>query len=159
MKQAEFAKWLKCIVLISVFVGLVLSGLIIPALGSDAVGMNPELGYMYWPCLIFIRIMAIPFFVALWKVWLICDEISKDNSFCKQNTQRLKFISKLAILEVLLYFAAAIVLLILNLLHPSLLLIVLFIMFIGISIAVVTAALSHLSEKASSLKQENDLTI
>ena len=159
MKQLELAKWLQRIIILSAFVGLFLCFILAPWLGRDTVAMYPELSYMYLPCLIFIWITALPFYIALWKLWLISCEISKDNSFCKENAHSLKLISKLALLECLLYLAAIIFLLILNLLHPSILLMALFIMFVGISMAVASATLSHLVEKASDLKQENDLTI
>ena len=58
-----------------------------------------------------------------------------------------------------MYFAGMVVLMILNLLHPSILLMALFIIFVGVSIAVVAAVLSHLVEKACELKEENELTI
>ena len=159
MKRKELAKWLKMVIVFAALIGMFLCVIIVPALGHDAVSMYPELYYMYWPCLIFIWITAIPFYFALYKAWLICQEISKDNSFCTENAQRLKEISKLALFECILYLAATIILFILNLLHPSILLMTLFIIFVGISIAVVSAALSHLVEKASELKKENDLMI
>ncbi len=159
MKQKELAKWLKLVVSFAALTGALLCFVVAPALGRDAVLMNPELDYMYWPCLIFIWITAVPFYFALYKGWLICREISKDNSFCQENAQRLKDISKLALSECILYLAGAIILFIRNLLHPSILLMTLFIIFVGISIAAVSAAISHLVEKASELKKENDLTI
>lgn len=159
MKQKELAKWLKLLIAFAALIGAFLCLIIVPALGHDAVLMYPELDYMYWPCLIFIWITAIPFYFALYKGLLICQEISADNSFCTENAQRLKEISKLALSECILYLAAMIILFVLNLLHPSILLITLFIIFVGISIAIVSAALSHLVEKASELKEENDLTI
>lgn len=109
--------------------------------------------------MIFIWITAVPFFSALYKALLICQEISNDNSFCQDNAGRLQEISKLALSECILYLAATIILFILNLLHPGILLITLFIIFVGISTAIASAALSHLTEKASELKKENDLTI
>ena len=130
-----------------------------PFLGLEMKFMYPEFGYMFWPCLIFVWVTAIPFYIGLYKGWLICGEFAKDNSFCKENVQRLKDISKLALLECILYLVAMIILLVLNLLHPSVLLMTLFIIFVGISVAVVAATLSHLVEKARELKEENDLTI
>jgi hypothetical protein len=159
MKQKELAKWLRIIIVFAALTGAFLSFVIAPALGREAVLMNPELEYMYWPCLIFIWITAVPFYFSLYKGWLICQEISNDNSFCQENAQRLKEISKLALSECILYSVAMIILFVLNLLHPSILLMTLFIIFVGISIAVVSAAISHLVEKASELKKENDLTI
>ncbi|MFA9379880.1 MAG: DUF2975 domain-containing protein [Acetanaerobacterium sp.] len=159
MKQAELARWLQWMVAVIALAGLAMCFLIAPALGSDAARMNPEFKYMFWPCLVFIWISAVPFYLALWKTWQICGDISRDNSFSWKNAERLKFISKLALFDCLLYMAAAIVLFIMNLLHPSILLMVLFIIVVGISIAAVSAVLSHLVEKAGALRQENDLTI
>jgi len=159
MKRKELAKWLKLVIAFAAFIGVFLCFVIAPALGHDAVSMYPELDYMYGPCLIFIWVTAVPFYLALYKGLLICHEISADNSFCTENAQRLKEISKMALSECILYLAAMVILFGLNLLHPSILLMMLFIIFVGISIAVVSAALSHLVEKASELKEENDLTI
>ncbi|SHJ81495.1 Protein of unknown function [Clostridium amylolyticum] len=159
MKQIELSKWLKFVIAFAAFIAAILCLLIVPALGKEAVLMNPELDYMFWPCLVFIWVTAIPFYIALYKAWLICQEISKDNSFCIENSKSLKLISKLALLECILYLAAMFILLILNLLHPSIILGVLFIIFVGISIAIASATISHLVENASELKKENDLTI
>lgn len=159
MKQKELAKWLKLVITFAVLIGVFLCLVIVPTLGHDFALMYPEFDYMYWPCLIYIWITAVPFYFALYKAFLICREISADNSFCTENAQRLKEISKLALSECILYLAAMIILFVLNLLHPSILLIMLFIIFTGISIAIISAALSHLVEKASELKKENDLTI
>lgn len=159
MKQKELAKWLKLVIAFAALIGVFLCLVIVPTLGHDFALMYPELDYMYWPCLIYIWITAVPFYFALYKAFLICREISADSSFCTENAQRLKEISKLALSECILYLAAMIILFVLNLLHPSILLIMLFIIFAGISIAIISAALSHLVEKASELKKENDLTI
>lgn len=159
MKQKELAKWLKLVITFAALIGVFLCLVIVPTLGHDFALMYPEFDYMYWPCLIYIWITAVPFYFALYKAFLICREISADNSFCTENAQRLKEISKLALSECILYLAAMIILFVLNLLHPSILLIMLFIIFTGISIAIISAALSHLVEKASELKKENDLTI
>lgn len=159
MKRIELVKWLKLVIVFAGLIGAFLCLLIAPALGQDTALMYPEFDYMYWPCLIFIWITAVPFYFALYHAWLICQEISKDNSFCIENAKRLQDISKLALSECILYLAAAVLLFILNLLHPSILLFTLFIIFVGISISIASAALSHLVEKAAELKKENELTI
>lgn len=159
MKQFELAKWLKTLIIISALIGLVLCFVIVPIIGKDAVLMNPDLEYIFYPSLIFIWITGIPFYIALWKSWSIASEIGKDRSFCKENADSLKTISRLALVECVLYFSAIISLLILNLLHPGLLLMALSIIFLGVAVAVAAAALSHLVEKANRLQEENDLTI
>ena len=159
MKQNEFAKWLKFIIITKAIIGLFFCFLIVPGLGSDIASANPEFSYMFMPSLMFIWITAIPFYLALWKSWCICCEISQDNSFSEKNAKALKYISRLALVECILYLFAMVVLLFLNLLHPSILLISLFIIFVGISVGIVSAVLSHLVQKANDIKQENDLTI
>lgn len=159
MKQMELAKWLKLVIAFAALIGLFLCFVIAPALGHDAVLIYSELDYMFWPCLIFIWITAIPFYFALYKAWSICKEVAKDNSFCLENAKGLKDIGKLALFECILYLVGMIILFSLNLLHPSILLIILFVIFMGGSIGIVSFTLSHLIKKASDLKEENELTI
>ena len=159
MERKELTKWLKIVTVLTGLIGLFLCFVVAPLLGLEMKFMYPEFSYMFWPCLIFIWATGVPFYIALYKGWLICGEFANDNSFSRENVQRLKEISKLALLECILYSAAMIILIVLNLLHPSILLMILFIIFVGISIAVMAATLSHLVEKARELKEENDLTI
>lgn len=159
MKQVELARWLKGIVLITGIIGLIACTFIVPSFGNDAVLENSELDYMFYPCLIFIWLSAIPFYIALWKAWGIFNEIAKDNSFSDENAMTLKSISKLALSEGLWYFVGLAILLILKLFHFGLFFIILLIIFAAIAIAVIAAALSHLVKKASDLKQENEYTI
>lgn len=159
MKRKELAKWLKLVIIFAALLGLFLCFVIAPAIGRDFASTYPELGYMFWPCLIFIWITAVPFYFALYKAWMMSKEISKDNSFCFENAKRLKVIGKLALSESILYLVGMVILLTLNLLHPSIFFIIMFIIFVGVSIGIVSFTLSHLVEKASELKKENDLTI
>jgi len=159
MERKELTKWLKLVIAFAALLGALLCLIIAPLLGREIAFEYPEFSYMFWPCLIFIWITAGPYYLALYKGWRICQEIENDNSFCHGNVERLKDISRMALIECMLYLAAMVVLLILNLLHPSILLMILFIIFVGVSIGVIAAVLSHLLEKARELKEENDLTI
>lgn len=159
MKRKELAKWLKIVIIFAALIGLFLCFVFIPIFGIETAATYPELDYMFWPCLIFIWITAVPFYISLYKVWLITNEISKDNSFCLKNSKRLKDIGIMALSESLLYFLGIIILSSLNLSHPTIGLAMVIITFVGISIGVVCFTLSHLVEKASKLKDENDLTI
>lgn len=159
MKQFELSKWLKGLVIITGTLVLIILLFLVPSIGKSAVELNPELDYMYYPCLIFILITAVPFYLGLWKSWGICCEIAKDNSFSEKNAISLKFIGNLALLDGFLYFIGLIVLLLLKVLHPGIFIVLLFIIFFTIALAVVFASLSHLVKKASDLKQENDYTI
>lgn len=159
MKREELARWLKLVIIFAALLGLFLCFVYAPGIGHDYVSMYPELDYMFLPCLIFIWLTAVPFYFTLHKAWLICQEISRDNSFCSGNAKRLKVIGKLAFSECILYLAGMIILCTMNFLEPGVFFIIMFIIFVGVSIGIVSATLSHLVEKASKLKEENDLTI
>ena len=68
-------------------------------------------------------------------------------------------ISYLAGADTIALISGNIVLLILNINHPSVFLVFLMIGIIGIGISVAAAVLSHLIQKAANLQDENDLTI
>lgn len=159
MKQAEMAKWLRIMVLFTGAVGLVFLVLVVPRLIQEVAGDEPRLFYLVRPGFYFCWVTAVPIFVMLYKVWQICGEISRNNSFSHRNALLLRDISLLCLLDCAIYLVAGIVLLALG--HFDLLVLGLLfgIILIGIFVAVVCAALSHLTDKASVLKNEHDLTI
>ncbi|MCI6736899.1 DUF2975 domain-containing protein [Intestinibacter sp.] len=159
MKQNELARSLKLFISLTCIILAIVALVIVPIFGRDIASEYPEYSYMFYPCLIFIWITAIPFYGALFEGWKISNEINNDNSFSKKNMDSLNKIRRYALSECILYFIGAIILLFLNLLHPSILIIILFIIFVAMCISVFTAVLAHLVQKACDLKDENDLTI
>ena len=59
----------------------------------------------------------------------------------------------------LLVFLGNLILTFLNMNHPGILLISLMVIFLGISVSIAAAALSHLVLKAAVLQEQSDLTI
>jgi Protein of unknown function (DUF3036). len=159
MKQKELSRWLRAIVIVCWIGCVVLAGLVMPWIARDAARMNPELAYLLWPGLIIFWVAVVPVIIALAEAWNIFVEIGKDNSFCTENAKRLRFISYLAVGDTALTIIAAAVLVVLDALHPGVLLMMLAVVIFGIAAAVSCAALSHLTAKAAALKAENDLTI
>lgn len=159
MKQNELAKSLKVFLSLTCIILAIVSLVVVPLIGRDIASDYPEFSYMFYPCLIFIWITMIPFYGSLFEGWKISNEINKDNSFSRKNLNSLNRIRKYALSECILYFLGAIILLFLNLLHPSILIIILFIIFVAMCISVFMAVLAHLVQKACDLKDENDLTI
>jgi len=147
MKQFKLSKWLKTLVIMTGVFGIITFSLIVPTIGKSALELNPELDYMYYPCLAYILLSFIPIYIGLWKSWGICCEIAKDNFFSEKNALSLKFIGNLALLDGLLYFIGLVILLFLNLLHPCIFIALLFIIFFSIALAAVFASLSHLVKK------------
>lgn len=160
MKQKELAAALKGIVILCLLAGIVLCGLLIPSIGMNVASGNPEVAWMFWPCLTALWITCLPVLAVLALVWRIATEIGRDNSFCVKNARRLKWICCLALADTGVYLVGAIVLFALfRGLPPFLLLPFLAVIFVGVAIAVVAAVLSHLIQKAAELKADQDLTI
>lgn len=159
MEKKDTGKWLKVIILMAGLISLVLAFVLAPLLAKELIASNPQLKYLFWPSLIFIWVTAIPLFISLYLFYLISQEIMLDNPFYIKNSIRLTIVSKLALLEAALYLFALITLIILGVFYISLLLIIIIIMFIGLAMAVITAILAHLVDKARRIEIENELTI
>lgn len=159
MEQSSLSKWLKSIAIGIGTIGLIIYFCIIPLWGKELVRANHELARCYFPWLIFIWITGIPCFLVLIEFWKICCEIGRDNSFSKQNINSLKRISQLLIIDSIILFVGNVILFFAHMNHLGVALIMLFIMFAGIAVAIGSASLSHLVLKAYKMKEENDLTI
>lgn len=160
MNQKELAAALKVILLMCLLAGLVLCGLLIPSIGREIAAENPEVAWMFWPCLAALWITCLPVLAVLALVWRIATQIGRDNSFCVENARRLKWICCLALADTGVYLAGAVVFFILfRGLPPFLLWCFLAVILVGVAIAVVSAILSHLIQKAAELKADQDLTI
>lgn len=159
MSQKNLSKWLKGIIAGMAVCGAIIYMYLIPVWGRDLVEANPEFSNCYIPWLAVLLISAIPCYWGLYFGWKIAAEIGKDNSFSRENASYLKNISMLAALDSVYFFGANLVLMLLGMNHPGIFLLSLFVVFAGIAVTVVAAALSHLVKKAADMKEENELTI
>lgn len=160
MGQKSLSKWLKFIIVGTGICGLAVYALAIPALGRTiAASANGEFDYCFWPWLIFIWGTGIPCYAVLFFAWKIAANIGLDRSFSSANARLLKWISVLAAFDSAVVFVGNLVFLLLDMNHPSVVLLSLIVIFAGIAIAVATAVLSHLVLKAAVLQEQSDLTI
>lgn len=159
MKQKTLARWLKGIIFGMGVCGLVVYFLLIPHIGKAMAEEIPEFQNRYRPWLLFLWITAVPCYGVLILAWKIAARIGKDLSFTVQNAVYLKWISILAAGDTLFFFLGNVVLLILNLSHPSVVMASLIVAFFGAAVTVSSAVLSHLVLKASSLQEQSDYTI
>ena len=159
MEQRKMVTWLKFLVIFVAICGLILCTVVIPVVGRELSGMSPELGRYFKPWVTFVWVLAIPCFAALVHAWMIFSNIEKDKAFSMENAKHMEKISYLAGADTIALISGNIVLLILNMNHPSVFLVFLMIGIIGIGISVAAAVLSHLIQKAANLQDENDLTI
>ena len=159
MSQKELSRWLRAVVIVC-WCGCALLGLLlVPALAAETAELNPELAYLKWPCLIFFWCALAVVIAALAYAYRIFAEIGRDNSFCITNARRLRIISHLALGDTVAWLVFMVVLTILAPMHPVVFLLMLAVLIAGTAVAVAAAALSHLTLKAASLQDENDLTI
>ena len=132
---------------------------VLPGVGSWMVDLAPEFGGYFWPWLIFLWILSVPCYMALWMAWKIFTDIEKDKAFTMENAKRMGNVSFLAAADAVLLVVGNVVYLILHMNHPGVLLASFFIALVGIAIAIAAAMLSHLIRKAARLQDESDWTI
>lgn len=159
MDSIKFAKWLKVIVIGTGICGVMIYFLLLPQWGRDIAVSYSSYTDAYWPWLIFLWISAIPCYATLVCCYRIASEIGKENSFCSKNAELLRIISLLAAADTVYFFLGNLVFLFLHLSHPGIILLALIVVFIGISVTVAAAALSHLVYKAAKLQEDNEYTI
>lgn len=160
MKQGEMAVWLRYLIVFTAVVIAAFMGLAVPQLlWRLEQTASPSLLPLLKPCMLFFWVTSIPAFIALGKAWQICGAIADNKSFSRKNAALLWDISKLCLLDSLLYLIAAVFIVYAGFKDIFVLLLFFGFVFLGVFIAVVSAALSHLTEKASAIEQENDLTI
>lgn len=159
MKQKELSIWLKFLVTVAGLMGLFLCFWFAPVYGRMLAQKEAHLAKLFWPCLIYIWIAAIPVYLALYEAWQIFTNIGRDQSFIRENVHRLKRITRLSIVEVVLYFGAAVILLWVDLVSIQIFIVIFIILFASMFVSVCASVLSHLVSKSMELQEENDLTI
>lgn len=159
MKQPALALCLKiCTVVIALIAAVVLYH-ILPTSVDVCLEDFPAYAWLALPSKVLIYLSSIPCAVALVAFFLICTEIGRDNSFCRANVKRLILIAACAICGVLFCTAESLLLFCAGALHPSIALLSIVISIFGMTVSAAASILSHLVEKACTLREEHDLTV
>ena len=159
MEQKGLSAWLKLILVGVGICGLVVYFVVFPSYGESLVSDYPEFSNRFWPWLIFLWISGIPCYVVLLFGWKIATNIGRDQSFSNANAKYLKWIAWFAAGDGIFFFVGNIVLLFTNMSHPGIALFSLLVVFAGVAVAVASAVLSHLVQKATVLQEQSNLTI
>jgi len=159
MKQNELSLCLRGVVLLIGAAVIFLAAVFIPLLGDNLALLYPGFERHYTACVVYVWLTLLPFLSALGIAWRIFSDIGRDMSFSLKNANRLRLICYLALADTLLYIIGAGILAMFSALHPGVLVVILCVIFMGFSLCIASAALSHLCRKAALLKDENDLTI
>lgn len=159
MTQTKLFKWLKLMIFVVGFCGLILFFYVLPNFGRDIAVANPQFSGWYWPWLIFLWCTGVPCYIVLFLGYKIAQDIGKERAFSFKNAFRLMNICKLAAVDCFVFFGGNVVFLLLDMNHPSVVLLSFFVVIVGMAVAVTSAVLSHMVYKAALLQQENDMTI
>ena len=159
MEPVKLAKWIKLVLAGAGLCGLFVYAAILPAFGLSLVAQYPELGYCYRPWLIFLCLTGVPCYVALALGWRIAGNIGRNRSFCMENAGFMRWIAWLAAGDAAFFFLGNLALWLGSMNHPSVMLASLLVVFAGVAVTIVAAALSHLIRKAADLQTQSDLTI
>ena len=145
MKQKKLANLLKLMSIGVGVCGLFVYAMVIPPLGRTM--------------LFAVMLTASPFYVALVHSWKIMSNIANDDSFTIENADLLAKIASLARIDSVFLLAWSVLFFTIKLINLQILVVSLFIVFIGIVVAAIFAVLSHLVLRAADLQDQYDLTI
>ena len=159
MEQKNMAVLMKIVIVIMGIVGIICFADIIPGLGRYFVDEYKEFSGWYMPWLIFLDLLAIPFYAILVLGWIVSSEIGRDKSFSDKNAKLIKAASVITLSASVYFFVGNMVLFFLQKNHPGVILASILVVFVGFAVTVGFALLSHLIMKAAKLQEQNDLTI
>lgn len=159
MKPNTLSKCLKASTIFMGICGIFFDFYCLPLIGKFLVSGDPKLDSYYLPWLFLILFVSIPYYIILVFAWRLFCYIGKHQYFTFQNAIILKWISSLALGDVLFFFFMNIVYLFLNINHPSVVLLSLLIAILGFCFFIAATALSHLTFKAAKLQEFSDSAI
>lgn len=145
MKQKKLANWLKVMIVGVGICGVLLAIFVLPLFGKTVLTLG--------------LLTGLPCYLALWFSWMIMSNIANNQSFTMINARYLKNISTLATIDVIFLLAWNVILFGWKYRDLHMFLVCLLIDFMGIVIAVIFAALSHLVGRAADLQEQSDYTI
>lgn len=158
MKKSNIL-FLKAAVIIIGMVILILFIFLLPRLANETAEIYPEFAYLKYPVLYGMYVTGIPFYIALFKAYMLLNIIREGNAFSDNSVIILKGIKKCAISEVILYALLFIYLITQSAMNPPIAIILLAIIFAAFTISVFAGVIQELLKTAIEIKTENDLTV
>lgn len=160
MKQRELALALKVVDVIALACSIAAIFYLVEKIGTL---LNPVEGnagsLLRHAALPFGILTCLPLIVIATLAWKLFNELARDNSFCRENAQRLRTIGFVAGVEALLFIIAAAAIAIFGSISLDAFADFTVIIIACGALTIVAFTLSHLFAKASALQDENDLTV
>ena len=132
---------------------------VLPLYGTNLALKYPALAHCYYPWLFFLWISSAPCLAILVIIWIVSKAIKQEQVFTITTARLVKISAVILFSYICFFFAGNTVFLLLNMSHPLVLLISIFINVFGVSLAVLAAVLSRYLTKAAKLQEEVDSTI
>jgi hypothetical protein len=134
-------------------------GVILPNMGSNFVQANPEFAHWYTPWLLFLWAAALPCFAIFVYIWKASTAVKEEKVFTMYTARLVKMGAILLFTSAGILLCGNILFLFLEMNHPSIILLSLFLVILALALAVCAAALSRYLTKAAILQEEADGTI
>ena len=161
MKQKNMSRLLQALLLIAGLLGAVFFFAFLPFYGRELVQCAPEYAALFWPCLVWAWLFALPIFGAMIPGWRIFGSISAPGgAFTRKNSRDMQRISVLAFADALVFPAGMLTIGIMGAgSAPLTIVITPMVVFCCAAVGVVCYVLSRLIGDAAALREENDMTI
>ena len=161
MNKVSLSRQLKVILLFILIFVIVVFSVIVPAIGKTIERSNPEYAFAFMPCLVWSWCFAMPIILAFIPAWQVFSSVgSEAGCFVKENVKRFKNIAMLAYLDAIIFPLGMIAVGLLGAWQPGLTIIITpAVIILSVCVARVFQILAKITEEASELKEEHDLTV
>lgn len=161
MNRISLSHQLKLILILLLLFVLIIFAMVVPVIGKSIEANNPEYAFAFIPCLIWSWCFAVPIILSFVPAWQIFSSVgSEEGCFIKENVKRLKSIALLAYLDALIFPLGMIIVGFLGAGQPGLTVIITpAVIIAAVCVARVFQILANITEEASDLKEEHDLTV
>ena len=159
MDMKKLARVLQLALIGAAVLGVAVFFVAVPLIGREIAQANPEYAVAYWPWQIFLWLCSVPCFMSLVPGWQVFGRLAQKNAFCRENGVDMKIIARLAFFDTALFIVGNAVMAGFGWHHPGYLLMAAVVGGCGAVIGVVAQVLGMLVLEATSMREENDLTI
>jgi len=159
MSSKTLGNLMKVSVLAAAACGLFLCLYVVPSWGYGVIESNQEFSGWFWPWLVFAWLFSLPCFAILGYVWKVAGAVIEDTVFTTKTAKWVKIGAILLLSDAAFLFVGNVILLLLNMNHPSVLLFSIIGSVFAIALALLAAVLSRYLTKAAVLQEECEGTL
>ncbi len=159
MSSKSLCAMLRAAVIAVAFCAVIICAVLLPSLIDEALLAYPEFAHWKTPWVIFLWLAALPCFMILALIWKISGTVRNETVFTLPTARLVKAGAQLMLADVAFFFTGNVLFIFLNMNHPSIFLLSLFVDVFGAALAVAAAVLARYITKAAALQEEADATV